>query len=82
MGLILDLYKLKLKVFFGSLKASKISVILLLSYSLCMIPAIFGILTLTLNLIKEATDLTLYSNTLSTILSAFLALNHIHSRPL
>ena len=75
MGLILDLYKLKLKVFFGSLKASKVSIILLLSYTLSMIPAVFGILVSSINLIKETTDLTLYTNTLSSILSAFLALD-------
>jgi len=77
MGLLLDLCKLKLKVFFGSLKASKVSIILFLSYSLCMIPAVSGILILSINLIKETIDLTLYTNTLSAILSAFLALNLI-----
>ncbi|MCK4952673.1 hypothetical protein KAS14_02685 [Candidatus Bathyarchaeota archaeon] len=77
MGLIFDVYKLKLKVFFGSLKASKLSVILLLSYSLAMIPAIVGILILSIDLIKESTDLMFYTNTLSAILSTFLALNLI-----
>lgn len=63
-----------MKVFFGSLKASKVSLILLIFYSLSMLPAVIGLLLSSISFIKETTDLMLYTNTLSALLSGLLAL--------
>lgn len=76
-GFILELYKLKLKVFFGSLRASKISLLLFILYSLSMVPTIFGFLFSSISFIKETGNLMFYTNTLSAILSGLLALNFV-----
>jgi uncharacterized membrane protein len=68
-------YKLKVKVFFGSLKASKVSLFLLLFYSLSMVPGIVGIVISSVTFVKETADLLLYTNTLSAVISGLLALN-------
>jgi len=74
MGIIFDLYKLKLKLFFGSLRASKGSIILLLIYTLSMLPGTIGMSMAIVDLIKKGADLTGYLDLLSTIISGFLAL--------
>jgi hypothetical protein len=74
MGLLFDLYRIKMKLFFGAFRASKLSLLLLLVYILGFLPGTIGLSNLLIASIREGTDLTVYLNPLSTVISALLAL--------
>ncbi|MEM3693072.1 MAG: hypothetical protein QXI39_03520 [Candidatus Bathyarchaeia archaeon] len=74
MGLLLDLYRIKVKLFLGAFRASKLSLLLLFLYALGFLPGTIGMSTLLAASIKEGMDLMVYVNPLSTVISALLAL--------
>jgi len=73
MGIVIDLFKMKIKVFFGSLRASKGSLLLFLVYFLGMLPATIG-LSISIELLRGGMDLSAYVDTLAAIISGFVAL--------
>ncbi|MBS7627539.1 hypothetical protein KEJ36_01775, partial [Candidatus Bathyarchaeota archaeon] len=74
MGLLLDLYRIKMKIFLGAFRASKLSLLLLFLYAIGFIPGTIGMSTLLAASIKEGMDLMVYVGPLSTIISTLLAL--------
>jgi len=74
MGLIFELYKLKVKLFFGAIRASKGGIILLLVYSFSMLPGAVGMSMSVIEALRKNVNLSMYINMLSAILSAFTVL--------
>ena len=74
MGTVIDLFKMKIKVLFGSLRASKSSLLLFLVYFLGMLPATIGLSMGLIELLRKGVDLSAYVDTLAAIISGFMAL--------
>jgi len=75
MGLVIDLFKMKIKVLFGSLRASKTSLLLFLVYFLGMLPAAIGLSMSAVELLQRGVEfLSAYVDTLAAIISGFMAL--------
>ncbi len=74
MGIVIDLFKMKTKVLFGSLRASKTSLLLFLIYFLGMVPGTIGLSMSTVELLQSGVDLLAYVDTLAAIISGFMAL--------
>jgi hypothetical protein len=73
MGLFLDLYKMKLKIFLGAIKSSKLSLFLVVLSVLGITPGSIGMSMVVVSLVKEGT-LIVYLDHISAIISACLAL--------
>lgn len=74
MGILFDLYKLKVKLFLGALRISKSSIVLLAVYALGMIPQTISMSMVVVDSVKKGIDLTVYLDALSAIISGFLVL--------
>jgi hypothetical protein len=74
MGVFLDLYKLKVKVFLGSLRSSKASLLLIAVYIIGTLPGSIGMAIGIVTAIGEGINLTAYLDLLSAIISALLAM--------
>lgn len=74
MGTFLNLYRLKVKVFLGAFKASKVSLILLAVYLVGTTPGSIGMSIALANSVKEGADLTAYLDPFSAVISGLLAL--------
>ncbi|MCW4020193.1 MAG: hypothetical protein NWF14_03060 [Candidatus Bathyarchaeota archaeon] len=74
MGRFVDLYKLKIKIFVGALKSSKINMILVALAFLGPTPGSIGMAMTVVNLVKGGIDLTVYVPVLSAIISGLLAM--------
>ena len=73
MGVVVDLFKMRIKVSFGSLRASKSSLLLFTVYFLGMLPAAIGLSMGTIELLQGGVDLSVYVDTLAAVLSGFIA---------
>ncbi len=74
MGTLLDLYKLRLKVFLGVFKVSKISIALFVLYALSMVPGAFGISFVVADSVKRGADLLVYLEAFSAVISGVIAI--------
>jgi hypothetical protein len=77
MGLCLDLYKLKIKVFLGAVRASRASIFLVALYFVGILPGSIGMSIAVSNLVREGIDLTVHLDYLSTVTSGVVALSLI-----
>ncbi|MEM2321467.1 MAG: hypothetical protein QXS79_06285 [Candidatus Bathyarchaeia archaeon] len=74
LSMILNLYALKTKVFFGALRASKASIALLLVYVFVFLPSMIGIsLTVTDAIRQGGVNAELYIDILAAVVSALMA---------
>lgn len=72
-GIILSLYRFKVKAFLGVLRASKASIALLLVYSLGLLPSIFGFSLIISNAVKAGeASIGLYIEVLASATSLFM----------
>ncbi len=75
---ILDIYKFKVKTFFGALRASKASLALLFVYTLGFIPSVFALSMMIINTVRQGNiNMELYIGILTAIMSGFMALTVI-----
>ena len=74
MGLFLDLYKLKIKIFLGAIRSSKVSMFLVALYMLGIMPGSIGMSMVVVNLVKEGIDLSVHLDSLSALISGIIAL--------
>ena len=74
MSTLLDLYKLRVKVFLGVFKVSKISMALFILYVLSMVPGAFGISFVVADSVRRGADLMVYLETLSATVSGVIAI--------
>ncbi len=73
-SIILDIYKLKIKVFFGSFRASKTSLALLALYALGTLPSVFGFSSMITNAVKqENANVDLYVENLAAVVSGIIS---------
>lgn len=73
-SIILDIYKLKIKVFFGSFRASKASLALLALYALGFLPSVFGFSVMITNAVKqENVNIDLYIENMAAVISGLLS---------
>lgn len=76
LNIILNLYALKVKVFFGAFRTSKASIALLLIYILGYFPGMFGISSIITNAVKHGgIDAYFCINILSAAASALIAVS-------
>ncbi|MEM2811875.1 MAG: hypothetical protein QXH62_03005, partial [Candidatus Bathyarchaeia archaeon] len=74
LNIILNLYALKIKVFFGAFRASKASIALLFVYVLGLLPSIMGLSLSIVNAVKQGYgDAGLYVDVLAAVTSAIMA---------
>jgi succinate dehydrogenase hydrophobic anchor subunit len=74
-NIILDIYRLKIKIFFGSFRASKISLALLALYALGLLPSVFGFsLMITSAVNQENANIDMYIENLAAIVSGFISI--------
>jgi hypothetical protein len=74
-NVILDIYKLKIKIFFGSFRASKTSLALLALYALGLLPSIFGFSFMITSAVKqENANIDMHIENLAAIISGFISL--------
>jgi hypothetical protein len=74
MGVIRDLYWLKVKVFLGAIKSSRASVLLIAVYTLGLLPTVIGTSFTVVNVVKSGVDITTYLNLLASIFSGVFIL--------
>ena len=74
MSLFLDLYKLKIKIFLGAIRSSKVSMFLVALYMAGIMPGSFGMAMVIVNLFREGIDLTSHLSYLSALISCAVAL--------
>ena len=79
MGLFLNLYKLKIKIFLGAIRASKLSVLLVALYFVGVLPGSIGMSIAIINVVREGIDLTVHLDSLSTVISGVIAMILISS---
>lgn len=74
LNIMLNLYALKIKVFFGAFRASKASIALLFVYTLGLLPSMIGISLNIANAVKQGYgDAGLYVDVLAAVTSAIMA---------
>jgi hypothetical protein len=74
MGIIRDLYMFKVKSFFGAIRSSRASLLLIAVYVLGMLPSSIGMSLAVVNVVKSGVDITIYLNFLATIFSGVFIL--------
>jgi hypothetical protein len=74
MGIFLDLYKLKVKVFLGAIRSTRASLLLVILYLVGTLPGSIGAGIGIVNTLKGGLDPLAYLDVLSAILSCFLAM--------
>jgi len=74
MGVVLDLYRLKLKVFYGSLRASRSSLFLFIVFSVGMLPTAFGLFAGVSLFLEGGVSLIAFTDTVAAFVSGFTAL--------
>lgn len=73
-NIIFDIYKLKVKVFFGSFRSSKTSLALLALYALGFLPSVFGFSSMITSAVKqENANIDLYVENLALVISGFIS---------
>jgi hypothetical protein len=75
MGIIRDLYMLKVKVFLGAIKSSRASLLLIAVYVLGFLPSGIGMSFVVVNVVKSGVDITIYLNFLAAIFSGVFILS-------
>ena len=73
MGQFLDLYTMKMKIFLGAIKSSKMSMFGVGFTMLVIMAASLGMSMVIVNLVREGTNLTIYLNYVSALISSVLA---------
>lgn len=72
-NIILDIYKFKVKAFFGALRVSKASLALLIVYTLGFIPSVIGFSMSIINVVRqEGASSGLYAELLTAVISALM----------
>ncbi len=74
MGVLLDLYKLKVKLYIGAFRASRSSMILLAVYTLSLLPTTFGMSYVVIEAVNSGVSLAFYTSIFAVIISGFISL--------
>lgn len=74
MGILFDLYKLKVKIFLGAIRASKASMLLLAIYIIGIAPSSIGMSMIIVDAVKGGIDLLVYLDALAALISGIFAM--------
>jgi len=73
-GVVLNIYKFKVKAFFGAFRASKASIVLLLAYVIGFLPSVFGFSVMITNAVRQGVYSEIYTEIIAAAASGLMAL--------